>query len=423
MRVLTGVLVFAGVLAIIGGAMFAIGMVYAPDDVEKLGNEVMAAEKSIRVMEQEIERLKRDVQSKREKINELSGENDAGAPTRRVSVEVATVESQLLVDSMVLPAEVEASEDIALAARSAGPIEWIGPKEGDRVEKGELIMRIDAEQQTQAVKSAEAAEKLARSNFERVKNLGKQGVSTEEALDQAESTLQQAEAALSIARQNLADAHLKSPISGFVDQLPFDLGEFVNRGQTVARIVDILEVTVIVNVPEKDVTYLDEGQSVKVRLPEKNAGAVEGKIERISLLADDMSRTYRVEATIPNREKRFRPGMITKMELVRRTSPDAIVIPMFAMLQTQDGPIVYVEENGVADMRMVKTGARRGMEVEILAGLEAGDRLIVAGQRTLTEGAAVEVVEDPLSNIDMAEEKQPTQPPAAKEIDDKEPQS
>jgi membrane fusion protein (multidrug efflux system) len=262
------------------------------------------------------------------------------------------------------------------------------------VKKGELIMRIDAETQQQALKSARAAAQLAKANYERVQNLSQKGVSTDEALDQAESTLRQTEATLSIAEQNLADAHLKSPIDGIVDELPFDVGEFVNRGQMVARIVDIASVEVVVNVPEKDVTYLKEGQTVEVQLPGTDAGEVSGKIERIRLVADQMSRTYRVEARIPNTDGELRPGMITKMQLTRRENPEAIVLPMFAILQTQDGPVVYLENDGTAQMRAVKTGARRGKEVEVLSGLEPGERLIVKGHRTLTDGALVKVLEE-----------------------------
>ncbi len=380
------IMVFVVVLMVIGIALSIIKITYMGDPETRLRKKIDQMEVSARKAEEQAESL-------REQLMEIQTKGEDTPTERRVNVEVEVLDTEVLVDTFVLPAEVEAAEDIALAARSAGPIEWIGPDEGERVKKGELIMRIDAETQQQALKSAKAAAQLAKANYERVQNLSKKGVSTDEALDQARSTLQQAEATLSIAEQNLADAHLKSPINGVVDELPFDVGEFVNRGQMVAHIVDIASVEVVVNVPEKDVTYLNEGQLVEVKLPGEGAGEVTGKIERIRLVADEMSRTYRVEARIPNPDGLLRPGMITKMELMRRENPEAIVLPMFAILQTQDGPVVYLENDGTAKMRPVKTGARRGKEVEILSGLQAGERLIVKGHRTLTDGALVEVLE------------------------------
>jgi len=292
-----------------------------------------------------------------------------------------------------VPAAAEAWEDIQLAAKGDGTVEWMGPREGGRVGKGDPVAKIDTSSLVHQLESAQAAADLARVNRDRIADLRKGDVASQDELDRMESQCRQAEAALAIARQAYDDATLLSPIEGVVDDLAPDVGEFVNRGETVARIVDVSRIKLIVNVPEKDISFFDTGQSARVRNPEPVSGFTSGTITRIGMVADPMSRTFRVEATVDNPRGVFRPGMIAKVELVRRTRERAIVIPLFAHLQTPEGPLVYIEKDGRAEARRVETGIRRGMEVEVTKGLRAGDRLIVSGQRALSDGAPVRVVE------------------------------
>ena len=111
------------------------------------------------------------------------------------------------------------------------------------------------------------------------------------------------------------------------------------------------------------------------------------------MVAEDQSRTFRLEALADNGRGFFRPGMIARLELLRRNHSHAIVIPFFIVLQTQEGPVVYVERNGKAEARKITIGIRQGMMLEVTNGLKAGDRLIVSGQRALSDGAPVRVVE------------------------------
>jgi membrane fusion protein (multidrug efflux system) len=313
--------------------------------------------------------------------------------TARTNVGVRVLEETTMRDVLTLPAAAEAWEDIQLAAKDDGTVDWVGPQEGGHVGKGDPVAKIDTNSLVHQLESAQAAADLARVNRDRIANLRKADVASQDELDRMESQCRQAEAARAIARQAYDDATLLSPIGGVVDEILPDVGEFVNRGETVARIVDVSRIKLIANVPEKDISFFNTGQSARVGYPELVSGFTSGTITRIGMVADPMSKTFRVEVTVDNPRGVFRPGMIAKVELVRRTRERAIVIPLFAHLQTPEGPLVYVEKDGRAEARRVETGIRRGMEVEVTKGLRAGDRLIVSGQRALSDGAPVRVVE------------------------------
>ena len=324
----------------------------------------------------------------------VRGPGANGTRIVRTDIAVHPVHPTPIRDVLTLPATVEATDDILLAAKNDGAVEWLGAKEGDRVTKNQELVRIDTSSLVETVRSSEATEKLAKANFRRMQNLRKRNVASQGDLDVAESEYEQAKAGLAIARRNLDDATLRSPIDGVLEELLPDIGEFMNRGETAAHLVNLETVKLSLDVPEKDIGYFAVGQSAQVHRPEPHEGAVDGRVSRSGVVADSLARTFTVEVTVPNPDREFLPGMITRVELVRRANANAIAIPVFVVLQTEDGPQVYVEKNGQAHARRVKLGVRQGMRVEVLEGLQSGDRLVVLGQRTLTDGAPVKVVQE-----------------------------
>jgi membrane fusion protein (multidrug efflux system) len=397
----------AAVLALVGVGLTTINVVYRPRGVERSKARLGALERQMRKLDEEsgkrqisADKRRREIEQEISRLAPGSTDGDAnanatsgdGAVGHNVTVEV--VVPREIRDVLTLPGVAEARDDVLLAARNGGTVEWIGPSEGDRVERGQEIARIDARALEQRMRAAQAAEGLAELDLSRFKDLRQTNVASQGELDRAESDCEQARAALAIARQDFDDATLRSPIDGVIDDILPDVGEFVDRGQTVARLVDVSRIKAVLSVPEKDVSYLRVGQAARVANPRPVGGATTGTITRLGLVADDASKTFRVEVTVDNAGGVFRPGMISDVELIRRNNDRAIVVPLFAALHTENGPLVYVEENGEAVARHIEIGIRQGMWLEVTNGLEAGDRLIVSGQRMLSDGARVRVVED-----------------------------
>lgn len=310
-------------------------------------------------------------------------------------VKVIRVFPQLLVDTLRLPGTVEASDDIQLAAKIGGTVEWMGYDEGDEVKPGDELLKLDVKAIAAQVERARANYELAKQKYDRLHTLYKTKVSSVEEYNDAEATLRVAKAALDEAQTNLAYGTLKSPVAGRVDRRMVDPGEHIAMGQTVLRLVNIETVKVMVNVPEKDALYFEEGQKAVLRLA---SGGEERQFEGViafkAWTADAATRTFPLKIVAENPEHALRPGMIVRVDLVRRRAENAIAVPFFTIVDRENGKAVFVEENNVARERPIQYGAMESGMVEIVSGLEIGDKLIVVGQRDLVDGEPVEEAAD-----------------------------
>ena len=208
---------------------------------------------------------------------------------------------------------------------------------------------------------------------------------------------------------DLKDGTLYSPISGILDRLHVDPGEYINPGQTVMKIVDIDQVYVELPVPEKDILYFETGQEVNIEIsagePENcedaQAGDAKGQcqllkgvIDFVSMTAETSTRTYLVKVLVQNPDHLMRPGMIVRAHLVRRELENAIAVPFFTIVDNEEGKAVFIVKEGVAHERPIQYGAFAKGLVEVRSGLELGEKLVVVGQRNLVDGQKVEVTGD-----------------------------
>jgi membrane fusion protein, multidrug efflux system len=269
-------------------------------------------------------------------------------------------------------------------------VEWIGPQEGDAVKKGQLLSRIDVSALKAIITRAEASAELAKDLYERRQKLFDRGIVHKEALEKARTDKALAESDLVKARVEYDRGFPLSPISGTVNYLHVDEGEFVNRGQPMVDLVNVDKIKINVNVPELDVRYLQKGQEVMVGIDAFPDRRLEGKVDFVSYKADPATKTFRVRVVVDNPKHEIRPGMIARVVFLRRMIPDALSAPLFAILDKGGERLLFVEKDGIAHARTVSIGVIVEDRVQITDGLKPGDRLIVTGQRDVEEGMKVQ---------------------------------
>ncbi len=323
--------------------------------------------------------------------SESSSEPEKANQPRAVQVAVARVQPSPIRDVLVLPGETEAWQDVRVASDIAGRVEWIGPKEGARVREGELIAKIDVSALKVALEKAEAALKLADELYQRRRQLFDRKIINQEELDRAVTERTLAEGNLKQAKVEYERGFTRSPISGHVNYLFVDEGEFVDRGKPLADIVNVDRIKVNVNVPELDVRYLKVGQTAAVRIDAFPDQSLEGKIDFVAYKADQATKTFHVKVLIDNSSHAIRPGMIARVGFLKRIITDALVSPIFALVDKGGERILFVEKDGVAHARTVSIGVIEGDRIQITKGLEPGDHLIVTGQTEVEEGMKVQV--------------------------------
>lgn len=343
-------------------------------------------------------------ENKSEAVERAQAEAQAKLPKVKI-VEIMPIP---FVDVLVLPGTVSAYEDVDLASKLSGVIEWLGPKEGQRVKKGDRLLQVGVKSEKTRVSEAQALYEKALKEYERAEKLHQDNIVSKSQLESAKTSLDTSKAALEAASVTVDDGTLVSPTSGVLDRLDVSVGEYISPGQTIMKIVDIDRVFIELPVPEKDILYFSKGQQVEIEMSAAGLAKCDnlketdgeshcwfsGAIDYISLTADTSTRTYLVKVLVENRSALLRPGMIVRAHLVRRDLKEAIAVPFFTMLDREKSKAVFVVEDGVARSREIQYGAFEKGLVEITSGLKFGEKLILVGQRGLVDGQKVEVTQD-----------------------------
>lgn len=222
------------------------------------------------------------------------------------------------------------------------------------------------------VRAADAGLEAARENLGAVRSLGRS-----------------AEAGLDEARLNLRRGTINSPIDGVIDAVHFEEGELVKAQDPLLKIVQTRPVKAVFHLPEKDVPYLEAGMEARVNVDALGNGDLAGTVSLVGVTSDPTTSTYRFEVDLANDDDRLRPGMLARLNILRRSMDTALSVPVFAVVSAGGGTVLYVYSEGTARRRIVATGVVDGDRIEIATGLEAGDLVIVKGQRDLEDGQKV----------------------------------
>ena len=317
--------------------------------------------------------------------------NTEGNASRPAAIPVSVVEVRPVAmrDVVFLPGETEAYEDVKVAANTSGRVEWIGLREGQEVNKGDLLAKIDVAALKASLEHAQAACNLANNLCERRRRLYDNKIIAKEELDQSETQRKLAAADLAQVRVRYNHGFPKSPITGVVNHLYLDVGEFADTGKPIADIVNIDKIKINVRVPELDVRYVSKGQITPIKIDAFADRTILGTVEFVSFKADHATKTFLVRSVIENPDHAIRPGMIGRVAFVRREIPDAIAAPLFAIVDKGGERLVFVEKDGVAESRVISIGVIESDRVQITSGLNVGDHLIVKGHTEVEDGMQV----------------------------------
>jgi membrane fusion protein (multidrug efflux system) len=314
------------------------------------------------------------------------------APPVNVSVMTVCAETRMP-DSFDLPAAVEPNRIVTVAAEVAGSVERLPWREGRTVRAGDVLVQLNTDLIKPQAQIAKAQYDRDKIQYDRITALVKTDAASQADLDDASTRLATSRAQLDEAQARLERSRIISPIGGVLNDLPIEEGEYVQVGTAVAEVVETDPVKVVVQIPERDVSFLSVGQAAEVLVDVRGQPqSMAGTITFISEIADPQTRSTRTEITLGNKEGLLRSGQIVRARLTRRILENAIMVPLLAVIPMEDGKAVYVVESGQAQRRNVKLGIIKGDRVQIVEGLNLGDQLIVAGHRFVAPGQKVKVV-------------------------------
>ena len=351
---------------------------------------------------------------------EAAGQRPAGGPgggqfaRPPVTVELASPGRADVSQQLTVVGNLIGEQTVAVVPKTAGRLEAVYVKLGDRVALGQRIAKIEDREIREQVKQAEAAFEVARAtirqreadlkfaqtNLDRSRELYQRQLLPRQTLDDADARHQAAAAQLELARAQLTQSEARlqelrftlnntviaSPVNGFVARRAADPGAYVSQNAPVADVVDISTVRLVANVVEKDMRRVGAGDPAKVEVDAFPGEVFNGRIARVAPVLDPATRTAQMEVEIPNQANRLKPGMYARVNLTIEERANALVVPANAVVDRDGQRGVFLADNDTVAFRPVEIGIEEGGRVEILGGITEGDRVVTAGAGALQNG-------------------------------------
>jgi membrane fusion protein (multidrug efflux system) len=324
---------------------------------------------------------------------EVDGADGAGpAETEAVPVEVTEIGLGPIEEVLRFSANLEAESEVAVTAEANRKVVGLVVEEGGRVAKGQLLARLQDDEQRTRLAKVESQLAKAEREHQRQQRLYAQELISEQALSDATYELEQLQLALDEARRELSYTEVRAPIAGTVTRRLISLGDFVTVHQELFHLVDFDSIVARVYVPEKQLPRLERGQLARVSAPAQAGETFGGRIDRLAPVVDPKTGTVKVTVALPERHS-LKPGMYVDVELVTAVRDDAVRVPKRALVYDQDQVFVYrVGEDMKVERLALVPRLEDKLYVEPAGGVAAGDRLVVAGQAGLKDGVAVRIV-------------------------------
>jgi membrane fusion protein (multidrug efflux system) len=320
----------------------------------------------------------------------IAGQQAFGFPPPVVEVvEAQKGEIEVVVSAL---GTLQADQAIVLRPEITGIVTSIDFKDGERIEAGDVVIKLDDRDLKARVAQAEARLTLTQANYQRAERLLKQGSGTARARDEALNDFKSAEAEVAAARTALDRATITAPFSGIIGLRQVSIGQYLTAGQDIATLADVDNLRIDFQVSEVFLTQVKRGQNVKVTFDALPGEEYEGIISAVDPVVSIDGRSLSVRALIRNEGDRLRPGLFGRIEIVVDTR-DSILLPESSIVASPaGGNAVFQVVDGKAQMTPVKIGERRPGQVEILSGVEPGALVIFAGQLKVQDGGEVEIV-------------------------------
>lgn len=314
-----------------------------------------------------------------------AGKGGGGA----VPVELTKVGTAALPQTITAVGSLRSDESVTLRPEVSGRITAIQFQEGQRVTKGDVLVRLDPAVNMAELQQTRANLALAKSKYERAEDLSTRNFISGQAKDEAKNNFEVAQAAAGLAEARLAKTEIKAPFSGIIGLRVVSVGDYVREGADLVNLEAIDPIKVDFRVPETFITQVKVGQALDLTLDALPGKTFRGRVIALNPLLDTAGRALVIRAQVGNQGTILRPGMFARVNLITSTKQDALVVPEEALVPQGTEQFLFRVVDGKAERVKVETGQRREGKVEIVSGVEKDNVIVVAGQSRLRDGVQV----------------------------------
>ncbi len=284
--------------------------------------------------------------------------------------------------------------NVALSAEAGGEVVSIPAREGQAVKKGDLLVKIDDALLVKEMEDLKVTLELATTVFERQEKLWKQNIGSEMQYLEAKNKKENLEAKMKKLQTQLSKTRITAPVSGTVENIQIKLGEMAAPGMPMLNVVNLDEIVVKAEVPERYVSAVSKGEEVTISFPALN---IERKaaITSVGSIINPRNRTFTVEIKIPNKDRSLKANLLAIVKIIDYQNPDVVTLPTKLIQHANGEQFVFLvarnSSEAVAKKAMIKTGASYGTETEVLSGIAPGDTVINEGAHDVSEGSLLDV--------------------------------
>jgi membrane fusion protein (multidrug efflux system) len=333
------------------------------------------------------------------KLKELDHKLDELNPEKNVPL-ITTFKAKLetFYHFLELQGSVQTKQNVVINAEIGGILQQIYVKEGQKVSKGQLLVKIDDGGMSQQLVQMQIQADLAKTTYERQKSLWDQKIGSEIQYLQAKSNYEGQQSAVNQMKSQLSRSTITAPFAGTIDDIITEQGSVVSPGQTpILRIVNLDDMYIKTDVPESYISNVTVGKDVEVTFPVlgKTLGA---KIRQTGNYINPDNRTFNAEIGVPNKDKNIKPNLTARLRINDYTNEEALMIPQSIISENAEGDqYIFILDNidgqkAIAKQTIIKTGKTQGDVIEVLEGVKDGDEIIKEGARSVKDGQTVKII-------------------------------
>lgn len=279
--------------------------------------------------------------------------------------------------------------DAPVVARVAGEVVELLVEEGDFVTQGQALARLDGERLRLEMLATRAELEQLRKELSRYADLAERGLVSTAMLEGLKYDAAALEATYELKKLNFEYSTIRAPIAGIVSSRDIKLGQNVAANATAFRVTDNSKLVAYLQIPQGELVKFAAGHAASVAVDSAPGESFPATIARISPTIDTRNGTFRATAYIDNQAGTLVPGMFARFTIAYEKHEGALLVPESALIIEDDEVAVYVVSNGEVARRVIETGVASGKRVQVLAGLEDDDAIVVVGHSGLRDGSKV----------------------------------
>lgn len=322
-------------------------------------------------------------------VGEASVADQAAETAMPVPVETMTPRRSDIYASYHATAALTSDADAPVTARVSGELVELLAEEGDVVEAGQVLARLDGERFRLEMLAAKAELARARKEYQRNIDLNKRGLISASMFEGLEYDLAALESGYKLKQLDYDYSNIRATISGVVSAREIKPGQSVNAGDAVFRITETSELLANLQIPQSQLSKFEAGHVASVSVASMPGVDFEASVVRISPTIDMRNGTFRATVQVNNKNGELAPGMLGRFTIAYERHANALTIPAVALLDEDEQASVYVVNDGEVVRRVIETGIESDGRIEILGGLTENDEVVIVGHSGLRDGSKV----------------------------------